>query len=85
MNYEAHVWLTRRPGEGRFDLGIVEVEPKPERDVHVSFEYDGKAQRGLVDQIDPYDWEKRSGVVPRIHVRLSEDELPPKKAPQERG
>ena len=74
MAYDAHVWLTRRPGEGRVDLGIVEVEPKPERDVHVSFEYEGKSYRGLVDQIDPYDWEKRPGVVPRIHVRLSEDE-----------
>jgi len=74
MAYEAHVWLTRRPGEGRVDLGIVEVEPKPERDAHVSFEYEGKPHRGLVDQIDPYDWEKRSGIVPRIHVRLSEDE-----------
>ena len=74
MAYEARVWLTRRPGEGRIDLGIVEVEPKPERDVHVSFEYEGKRQRGLVDQIDPYDWEKRPGIVPRIHVRLSEGE-----------
>jgi len=74
MAYEAHVWLTRRPGEGRVDLGIVEVEPKPERDAHVSFEYEGKPRRGLVDQIDPYDWEKRTGIVPRIHVRLTEDE-----------
>ena len=47
MAHEAQVWLTRRPGEGRIDLGIVEVEPKTERDVHVSFEYENKPHRGV--------------------------------------
>jgi hypothetical protein len=74
MPYKAHVWLTRRPGEGRNDLGVIEVDPKPERHGHVSFQYAGKPKRGLVDQIDPYDWEKRSGTSPRIHVTLSEGE-----------
>ena len=27
MPYKAHVWLTRRPGEGRIDLGIIDVDP----------------------------------------------------------
>ena len=48
MAYEAQVWLTRCPGEGRIDLGIVEVEPKPERDAHVSFEYEGKPQPAVI-------------------------------------
>jgi len=74
MPYKAYVWLTYRPGEGRVDLGIIEVDPKPERDKHVNFEYAGKPKRGLVDQIDPYDWEMRSGTTPRIHVTLSEGE-----------
>ena len=56
MAYKAHVWLTRRAGERRIDLGIVEVDVKPERDTHVRFEHEGKSERGLVDQIHPYDW-----------------------------
>ena len=61
-------------GRPRPKLHLFEVEPKPERDVHVTFEYEGKPQRGLIDQIDPYDWEKRPGTPPRIHVTLSADE-----------
>ncbi len=72
--YKAHVWLTHHPGERRVDLGTIEVTPKPEHDVEVSFQYEGKPRRGLIDQIDPYDWEKRHGIIPRIHVRLSEGE-----------
>jgi hypothetical protein len=72
MSHKAHVWLSRRPGERRIDLGTIEVEPKPEIDIHVSFEFEGKTVGGLVDQIDPYDWEKRSGIIPRIHVRIGE-------------
>ena len=74
MPYKAHVWLTSCPGEGRIDLGMVDVDPKPERHGIVSLEYAGKPKRGLVDQIDPYDWEKRPGTTPRIHVTLSEGE-----------
>lgn len=74
MGHKAHVWLTRRPGERRIDLGTIEVEPKPEIDTRVSFEFEGKTEHGLVDQIDPYDWEKRSGIIPRIHVRIGEAE-----------
>ena len=69
--YKAHVWLTHHAGERRVDLGTIEVTSKPEHDVQVSFEYEGKPRRGLIDQIDPYDWEKRPGIIPRIHVRLS--------------
>jgi hypothetical protein len=72
MPYKAHVWLTRRPGEGRIDLGIIDVDPKPERNGGVTFEYAGKPKHGVIDQIDPYDWEKRVGTTPRIHVTLSE-------------
>jgi len=72
--YKAHVWLTRRPGERRVDPGTIEVNPKPEHNVQIGFEYEGKPRRGLIDQIDPYDWEKRPGTIPRIHVRLSEGE-----------
>ena len=74
MVYKAHVWLTRRPGEGRIDLGIIDVDPKPALHSPVSFEYAGKPKWGLIDQIDPYDWEKRPGTTPRIHVTLNEGE-----------
>jgi hypothetical protein len=39
MAYKAHVWLTRRPREGRIDLGIIDVDPKPVRYGLVNFEY----------------------------------------------
>jgi len=74
MGYKARVWLTRRPGEGRIDLGIIDVNPKPERSGLVNFKYAGKPKLGLVDQIDPYDWEKQPGTTPRIHLTLSEGE-----------
>ena len=74
MAYKAHVWLLRLPGEGRVDLGIIEVNPKPERNEHVGFDYAGKPKRGLVDQVDPHDWEKRPGTIPRVHMTVSEGE-----------
>ena len=74
MPYKAHVWFTPRTGEGRIDLGIIEVDPKPVVHGHVSFKYAGKPKQGIVDQIYPFDWEKRGGTTPRIHVTLSEGE-----------
>jgi hypothetical protein len=74
MAYKAHVWLTSRTGEGRIDLGIIDVDPKPALHGHVSFKYAGKLKGGVVDQIYPYEWEKRPGTTPRIHVTLSADE-----------
>jgi hypothetical protein len=66
--------LTRRPGEGRIDLGIIDVDPKPERYSHISFECTGTWKRGLVDQIDPYDSEERPGTTPRIRLAFNEGE-----------
>jgi hypothetical protein len=74
MPYKAHVWLTSRTGEGRIDLGIIDVDPKPALHRRVSFKYAGKPKEGVVDQIYPHDWEKRPGTTPRIHVALSEGE-----------
>jgi hypothetical protein len=48
------------------------ADPKPERRGRFRFEYAGNPKRGLVNQIDPYDWEKRPGTTSRIHVTLSE-------------
>jgi hypothetical protein len=74
MPYKAHVWLTPRTGEGRIDLGIIDVDPKPALHLRVSFKYAGKLKEGVVDQISPHEWEKRRGIIPRIHVTLSADE-----------
>ncbi len=74
MSYKAHVWLTPRTREGRIDLGIIDVDPKPALHLRVSFEYAGKLKEGVVDQISPHAWEKRRGIIPRIHVTLSVDE-----------
>jgi len=74
MPYKAHFWLTPRTGEGRIDLGIIDVDPKPALHLRVSFKYAGKLKEGVVDQISPHEWEKRRGIIPRIHVTLSADE-----------
>jgi len=52
MAFKANVWLTRRPGERRIDLGIIDVDPKPERTAHICFECEGKSEWGLVDQLE---------------------------------
>jgi hypothetical protein len=74
MPYKAHVWLTPRTREGRIDLGIIDVDPKPALHLRVSFKYAGKLKEGVVDQTYPHEWEKRPGTIPRIHVTLSEGE-----------
>jgi hypothetical protein len=65
---------TSGTGEGRIDLGIIDVDPKPALHLRVSFKYAGKLKEGVVDQISPHAWEKRRGIIPRIHVTLSEGE-----------
>ena len=74
MPYKAHVWLTPRTREGRIDLGIIDVDPKPALHLRVSFKYAGKLKEGVVDQIYSHELERRPGTIPRIHVTLSEGE-----------
>ena len=63
------------------DLGKISVSPKLARSEMVCFLYKGRPSVGMVALIDPYNWEKRPGIIPRVHVHMSEDEQPPKKSP----
>jgi hypothetical protein len=50
---------------------MIDVDPKPALHLRVSFKYAGKLKEGVVDQISPHAWEKRRGIISRIHVTLS--------------
>jgi hypothetical protein len=56
------------------DLGMMSVSPKPVRSEMVHFQYKGRPSVGMVALIDPYNWERRPSVVPRIHVRMADGE-----------
>ena len=58
------------------DLRNVSVTPKPVRAAVVEFDYRGRRRLGTVTLIDPHNWEKRSDVIPQVHVQLSEPTRP---------
>ncbi len=68
MTFEAHV-LLKRPGRLiPIDIGVKEVEPRPIRFGKTAFKHDGKAQVGRIEKIEPHDWERSPGTIPRILV-----------------
>ena len=69
--YRAHVWLTHHPGERRVDLGTIEVTPKPEHELEVSFEY-GVNRGGVLSIRSTPTIGRRGPGSSQIHVRLSE-------------
>ena len=68
------VFVTAHRGAAMEDLGVISVSPKPVRSEMVRFQYKGQPVAGMVALIDPYNWEKRPGVIPRIHVHMREGE-----------
>jgi hypothetical protein len=70
VNVTVHVFVTPRRGAPAEDLGVIAVTPKPERAGRVKFPYRGKLVIGTVTLIDPYNWEKRPGAIPQVHVHL---------------
>jgi hypothetical protein len=72
MAYTMHVFVTAHRGAAMKDLGVISVSPKPVRSEMVHFLYKGRPVAGMVALIDPYNWEKRPGVITRIHVHMSE-------------
>ena len=70
MNVTVHVFVTPRRCVPVEDLGMIAVTPKPERAGQVKFPYRGKLVIGTVTLNDPYNWEKRPGAIPQVHVHL---------------
>jgi hypothetical protein len=76
MNFIVHVFVREGRGTSLEDLGVISVTPKPVRTAEVQFEYRGRPAVGTVTLIDPNNWEKRLGVIPQVHVRLSDHRQP---------
>ena len=74
MVYTMRVFVTARRGAPMEDLGVISVSPKPVRSEMVRSQYKGQQVAGMVALIDPYNWEKRPGVIARIHVHMRDGE-----------
>ena len=70
MGYKVHVYMKQPPSHVPVDVGEAELSLRPTLVQQVSFEYQGKVETGLIERIDPSDWENR-GVVPNIYVVLN--------------
>ncbi len=65
MGYKVHVYMQQPPSRVAVDVGEAELRLRPALIQQVSFEHQGKAETGLIEEIDPPDWESR-GVVPNV-------------------
>ena len=81
MGYTVRLFVTAKLGAPMEDMGEITVAPKPTHSGLVYFEYHGRQTVAMVALVDPPNWEKRPGIVPRIHVYLSESEEPREKKP----
>jgi hypothetical protein len=79
------VFVTTKREAPMEDLGKISVSPKPVRLEMVHFQYKGRPAVGIVVLIDPHNWENRPWTIPKIYVRMSEDEYPAKKDPAGAG
>jgi hypothetical protein len=73
MSYKVHVYVRQPPSHVPVDVGEAELSLPPVVLQQVSFQHQGKVETGLIEQIDPPDWEKR-GKVPDVYVVLSPGE-----------
>jgi hypothetical protein len=70
MSYKVHIYVKRPPSPSAVDLGEMEITERPVLIQQVSFEHEGNKEIGVIEQIDPGDWETR-GVVPKIYIVLN--------------
>ncbi len=73
MGYKVHVYMNQPPSHVAIDVGEAELSLRPTLVQQVSFEHQGKVETGLIERIDPPDWENR-GVVPNVYVVLNPSE-----------
>ena len=69
MGYKVHIYMRQPPNPMPIDVGEAELSVPPAVLQQVSFQHQGKVEVGLVEQIDPPDWETRAKV-PDIYVVL---------------
>jgi len=71
MIWEAHVYLQRQPSSRLDYVGPLDLDGAAATHNHVKFAVDGKTELGLIELIDPPDWQDR-GVIPKVHISLSQ-------------
>lgn len=70
MGYKVQVYMTQPPSHVAIDVGAAEFDLPPVLMQQISFEHQDKVETGLIERIDPPDWETRRAV-PKIYVVLS--------------
>ena len=58
MVWQAHVYLQRLPGRELDDVGTLTLDGFAVRYGHVKFEVNGKTEVGLIELIEPNDWQR---------------------------
>jgi uncharacterized protein (DUF697 family) len=72
MAWSAHVYLERPPAPELDDIGTVLLSGPATRFSRVQLAIDGKAEFGLIEQIDPTDWEHQpDGLIPKVRISLA--------------
>jgi hypothetical protein len=72
MIWKAHVHLEVSPntrGPLR-DIGIVDVDGDAQEGSRVTFSFDEQTEVGLIERLDPRDWQVRPGTIPTVHIPL---------------
>lgn len=52
------------------DLGVVDLLGDALEHAHVRFSLEGEPTVGLIECIDPTDWQERPGFIPTVHISL---------------
>jgi uncharacterized protein (DUF697 family) len=72
MAWRAHVYLERPPSRGLDDIGTILLDGPSTQSSHVRLAVNGKAELGVVERIDPADWQDQfDGVLPKVHISLA--------------
>ena len=72
MIWKAHVHLELSPSSRALlrDIGIVELDGNAQEGSHATFSFDEQTEVGLIERLDPRDWQVRPGTIPTVHIPL---------------
>jgi hypothetical protein len=71
MTYRVRIYLQRAAMKAPANLGVVELQDRPVVGDQITFNHAGCIEAGRIDVIEPPDWERHRGTVPRVHVLQS--------------
>jgi hypothetical protein len=72
MIWKAHVHVELSPNSRGVlrDIGILELEGNAQEGSHAKFSFDQQTEVGLIEHIDPKDWQSKPGTIPTVHISL---------------